>query len=343
LSVKTSSLQFTAAQPSERAAVGDFLLAAFNDPLLAAPELLQWKYFDEREDWPGSRSYVLKQGERILAHCGVDPVTLATPHGEISSIHGSDWAAVEGAPGAGVSLLQKVAKLADTYLVPGGTEKTRSILPEIGFKPCGERYTYLRVVRPWKYMRAGQARDWKAPLRLGRNIWRKLAPRPSAHGWSSQPIRSFGDADLPLLAREPNARATRCRRKPGVLNYLLACPVAAVSAFRLIRDAEPRGYYILSRVANQMRIADLSVNSDAPADWQAAYSLATRTAAADESVYEVVTAVSMDLAREALDRNRFQLLGHRTVLLYDRKGLLKGAPPLDLQLIDGDEFYLHAG
>ena len=339
--VKISGVQFAAAQPSERAAVGEFLLSVFKDPRMIGPELLQWKYFDEREDWPGSRSYILKQRERILAHGGVDPVILCTSRGEVSAIHGSDWAAAAGAPGVGIMLLQNVAELADIYLVPGGTQQTRMILPEIGFRSFGERFTYSRVVRPWLHMRAGRSRGWKGPVRLGLNLVRNLAPLSSSNGWSSVPVDSFGDAELPVLQRGQDPRSIRCRRTPKVLNYLLACPVAAVSAFLLVRGTQPQGYYILSRVGYQMRIADLSVNSDSPADLQAGYSLAARTAAADPAVSEVLTAVSTEMAREALARNRFRLLDRRSVLMLDRKGLLDGAPPLDLQLLDGDEFYLH--
>jgi len=340
--VKTSGFQFTAAQLSERAAVGEFLFSVFKDPLLTGADLLQWKYFDEREDWPGSRSYILKRGEKILAHGGVDPVTLCTPRGEVSSIHGSDWAAAPSAPGVGILLLQNVAKLADIYLVPGGTGQTRLILPEIGFQSFGERYTYSRVVRPWQHMRAERSPGWKSPLRLGRNWVRNLAPRSSTMGWSSVPLASFGDAELPLLERGPNPHSIRCRRTPSVLNYLLRCPVAAVSAFLLVRGTQPEGYYILSRVGNQVRIADLSLNSDSAADWRAGYSLAAQTAAADSTVCEVLTAVSTEVAREALASNRFRLLDRRTVLVLDRKGLLEDAPHIDLQLLDGDEFYLHS-
>jgi len=116
-----------------------------------------------------------------------------------------------------------------------------------------------------------------------------------------------------------------------------------VAGFLLVRGTQPQGYYILGRVGNQVRIGDLSVNSDSVADWQAAYSLAAQTAAADPSVSEVFTAVCTDLGREALARNRFHLLNRRSVLLLDRKGLLDGAPPFDLQMLDGDGFYLPAG
>jgi hypothetical protein len=341
--VTGSSLQFMAAQPSDRAEVGEFLQAVFKKPQFASRDLLQWHYFTEREDWSGSRSYVLKQGEKILAHGGVDPMTLCTPSRDVSSMQLSDWAAAIGAPGAGVILLQELAKLADTFLIPGGTEQTRSILPEIGFRPCGHRYAYSRVVRPWKHLRAERSPDWKSPLRLARNILPGRGPLASSGGWSSVRIESFGDAELPLLERRPDSRTTRCRRTPRVLNYLLACPVAAVAGFLLLRGTEPHGYYILSRVGNHMCIADLSVNSESMADWQAAYSLAAQTAAADTAVSEVFTAVCTQLGRDALERNHFRLANRRAILLLDRKGLLDGAPPLDLQVLDSDEFYLYGG
>lgn len=342
-SIKASALQFAVAQPSERAAVGEFLQSVFKDPRLAVPDLLEWHYFAEREDWPGSRSYLLKQREKIVAHAGVDPMTLCTPRGEVSSMQLSDWAAAEGAPGAGVILLQEVAKLVDTFLIDGGTQQTRSILPEIGFRPRGERYAYSRVVRPWKQVRAEHSPRWKSPLRLARNILLCQAPLSSSTGWSSVPISSFGDAELPLLTGRPALGMTRCRRTPRVLNYLLACPVAAVAGFLLVRGTQPQGYYILSRVRSKMCIADLSVNSDSVADWQAAYSLAAQTAATDTAVSEVFTAASTDLGREALDRNRFRLANRRDILLLDRKGLFNGAPSFDLQMLDSDGFYLYGG
>jgi len=331
-----------AAQASDRAEVGEFLQFVFKKPQLARPDLLQWHYFTPREDWPGSRSYVLKRGDKILAHGGVDPMTLCTPGRDVSSMQLSDWAAAMAAPGAGVILLQELAKLADTFLVPSGTQHTRSILPEIGFRPCGHRYAYTRVVRPWKHLRAERSPDWKSPLRLARNILCRVT-LSSSSGWSSVPIQSFGDAELPLLERRPDSRTTRCRRTPRLLNYLLECPVAGVTGYLLVRGTQSLGYYILSRVGNRICIADLSVNSESVADWQAAYSLAAQTAAADAAVSEVFTAVSTDAARDALARNHFRLANRRAILLLDRGGLLDGAPPIDLQALDSDEFYLYCG
>src|SRR5579871_605579 len=337
-----SKLQFRAAQPCERSAVGEFLSSVFGSPWFSSQELLQWKYFAERDDWAGPRSYLLKQGDTILAHGGVDPVALCTARGEISSILGYDWATTESVPGAGIVLLKNAATLAETYVVPGGSPKTRSILPEIGFRPFSDRYTYARVVRPWQHVRSQPSWGWKTPMRLGYNLLTNLAPRRPSNGWIVSPIRSFGDAHLPLLERRHDSYATRCRRSPGVMNYLLACPVAAVSAFLLIHDEEPQGYFVLSLVQNQARIADFWLTSDSPADWQAGYTLACETAAAEPSVFEILTVASTEIARQALDRNHFHKRDQRAVLVLDPKGLLQGAPALDLQLLDGDEYYLQS-
>ena len=41
------------------------------------PHQLHWKYWQKRDDCPGSRSFLLTQGDEILAHAGLVPGSCA--------------------------------------------------------------------------------------------------------------------------------------------------------------------------------------------------------------------------------------------------------------------------
>jgi GMP synthase-like glutamine amidotransferase len=138
-----------------------------------------------------------------------------------------------------------------------------------------------------------------------------------------------------MIARA--AEFTPARRSPELLNYMLACPGAAFSGFVIREGGQARGYFVLSRAGGQTRIADLWTSGE----WPAAVSLAAREAARDRATCEVTAVASVEPLRRAIEANGFQGRGAAPVFLYDPKGLLATAPPLDVQLLDGDECYLN--
>ncbi len=126
-----------------------------------------------------------------------------------------------------------------------------------------------------------------------------------------------------------------------MLNYMLRCPGAVFSAFLLLQRHEAKGYFMLSRVGGQSRIADILLASDVLEDWQAAYSLAAQAAAEDPRVCELMGVASTSLARSALVSNGFRLRVCDPIFLHDPRGLLSRALPLNLNLLDSDGSYLH--
>ena len=79
---------------------------------------------------------------------------------------------------------------------------------------------------------------------------------------------------------ESSVRSTRTH----IWHYMLLCPAAEFSAFQIHRGGRRKGYFLLSRVGIQVRIADIYVDSEDPADWNTAFSLATGAAAEDSRV-----------------------------------------------------------
>ena len=97
----------------------------------------------------------------------------------------------------------------------------------------------------------------------------------------------------------------------------------------------------MSKVGGQARIADVRLRSSIPAEWANAYRLAVSIAAEDPSICEVMTIGSTPLASEALQACGFKDRGSVPFFFADPKKKLVEAPPIFINLIDGDGAYLH--
>lgn len=322
-------LEFGPITPDEQPAAVDFLQRAFGLPANASfvnPARLRWKNFDSRPDWNSRRAYVLRQDGRIVAHGCIYPVTLMFSGREVSSMRIIDWAGSPEVPGSGVLLFRKLAAMTETALAPGGSEQTQQIMPRLGFERRGELNYYARVLRPFRQYR-DVGKGWKGLARFVRNsVWamRRLAPLPP--GWTARPLSRLGTLTGSWIAS---------KRTPELMQYLARCPGASLAAFEI---SNGRGWFVLSRIGNQGRIADLRIGSEDTADWSAAVSLAARTAAQDPRVFELIAAASIDPLRQALERNGFVFRRRDPIFVHDPKRLLNG--PLSLSLLDGDEFFL---
>jgi hypothetical protein len=327
--------------PAHRDALIDFLTAAFHLPKSAPfvdPRLLNWKYDDPRPDWPGSRSYAWMEGGQIAAHACLCPVAYRVGDREVKASYLIDWAAGRTSPGAGVLLLRKLASFFDVLLAIGGSKDTQQILPKLGYRLAGELAIFVRVVRPWRQFRTDPfPRGWKASLRLARNLVWSRVPAPSLPlNTTCAPISEFDSSHAPLL------RAGPTERTPELMNYWLRCPGAAMSAY-LLKDRDGFcGWFVLSRVAGVMRIADLGIRSSDPEHWRAAYAFATQTGLANEQVCELIAAASTPLAQDALLGNGFRLHHTEPIFVLDPGSLLIGQAPLDVALIESDAAYLYA-
>src|SRR4051812_22609066 len=116
-------MRFTATGPQQLEAIAELLQQSFHlppgDPSLNR-SYLAWKYYEAGPHRSGSRSYVLSEGGRILAHAAIWPVQLRLDNGIQSGIGFGDWAASEEQPGAGLLLLKKLLTLESFVLVTGG-------------------------------------------------------------------------------------------------------------------------------------------------------------------------------------------------------------------------------
>jgi hypothetical protein len=226
-------------------------------------------------------------------------------------------------------------------LAINGTPEALRILRKLGYRVAGHLLSFVRVIRPWRQFRTDPfPRGWKAPLRLARNaLWSRVPPPPAPVNWTCSPIRAFDSSHNPLLEAPFGFPSTY--RNAELMNYWLHCPGAAMSAFLLSDTRGLRGWFVLSRVAGVIRIADLRIHSSDPQHWQAAYALATRAALSSSLGCELVAAASHPLAAQALRRSSFRFHHADPILLLDPKGSLLGQAPFEVSLIESDAAYLY--
>jgi len=339
------ALQFAVTSPSELPQVRDFLLKTFAaDPSLNSfrAKVLHWKYLSPRPDWNGSRSYLLRNGDDIVAHGGVWPIRFSGGGPEIKAIHLIDWAASRGSPGAGIQMLRKIAEMGDILITIGGSADTRAILPKLGYKHGGELKRYVYVVRPWKQMRTSREYNWKTPLRLIRNAASSLkripAPPP---GWEVVKVSRFENSLESMLGCPSSTTHLRVSRTAVGLNYMLECPGAEFSGFAVSDNKGCRGYFVLARVGRQSRIVDIQVDSKHPHEWGLVCRSAARMACQDPEVCEVIVGTSRAEIGESFKQIGFWERRVDSILYYDPKKRMDPGVQFEMSLLDSDASFFY--
>jgi hypothetical protein len=330
--------------PALREALVSFLLATFrltSEAPFVRPALVRWKYDDPRPDWSGPRSFIWKDGNAIAAHACLCPVTYGLASGDAAGSYLIDWAASRTSAGAGVKLLRSLAGQCDTLFAVGGSADTRSILPKLGYRHVCDLRFYARVLRPWRQFRTDPfPRRWKAPLRLARNMIWSLAPMPDApRDWSERKIGTFESSAQHLFDARADSGFPCSRRSPELMNYYMRCPSAVYTAALLLQTGVARGWYVLSRVGGQVRIADIWVNSVSAADWCAAYTLAARAAGGDPEACELVASASIPPAIEGVTRAGFRFRHAEPVFVLDPRKLFASFQWLNVSFLESDLAY----
>jgi hypothetical protein len=338
------TLRFQSTVPEDLEAISTLLLDGFKaepDAPFVDLRLLRWKYFESGPRWEGSRGYVLRKNNGIQAHCGIWPIDLHFSDQKVTCLCFVDWVSDRHLPGAGFLLKKKLLALADTAIVVGGTHDTQAVIPRLGFEPVGEASYFVRIVRPWRQFRTrpseGLSRD---AARLARNTaWtRATVAATIPKGWSAVPVESFAGV-VPEEGSESEHPTPW--RGAEYLDYWLRAPTVEVSGFAIKEQDKIRGYFLLSRVGGQTRVADMRLSSTKQEDWNVAYSLAGKAAADDPETCEVVAVASTLFSEIALHTSGFRQRGNSPLYLYDPRKKLRDAPSIFWNLIDGDAAYIH--
>jgi hypothetical protein len=336
--------QFRATSPEDAPAVAAFLRRIFQVDAslpLTDPKNLYWKSWAPRDDWPGSRGFIMTREEEIVAHGTVVPLHCADGARRLKMAHLIDWAADPKVVGAGVTLLKQIARDLDGVLVVGGSEMTQKVLPALGFKPSGEVTNFVRPLRPLRRA-AGEAPSARLAAQVARSaLWSFQAPSISTKGWSARRVLPAQLSSEPIPWPHPARGAAVFERTAESVAYLLQCPVAEVELFA-VENAVLRGYFLLAHAPGQVRVVDFFVDSEVDADWRVAVQLAVKQAGENRDAAEVVSVASDPVVRQALTDCGFHPRTSFEARVLMAKGVDAPALPLRIQMCDSDAAYLHA-
>ena len=311
------------------------------------PAHLDWKYWHERPDWPGPRSFVLTRGQELLAHAAVIPgaclTGLSAPAARrVRTLHLIDWAARPSATGAGVSLLKYLGQTTDVLLSIGGSAQTLQLLPHLGFRRMGAATCFVRPLHPLRILAPSVHPPSRLLPRLLRSAWWKLrAPSGGTDGWQ---VRRIGLSDLSYVTSvlpAPVRDMAVFERGEELFRYILTCPIAPMSLYVIERAGRAQGYFLLSLARRQARLADYWVASEDPADWRALIQCAVREAMQHPHAAELAVWASDAASVTRLRECGFQVRGELPVQTLAPRNPELAACTLRVQMLDNDAVYLH--
>jgi hypothetical protein len=320
------------------------LLAAANLRTNAAPGDLTWKYWEPREDWPGSRSFVVESGGEILAHAGVVPGTLLFGARRAVITHMVDWASRPDAPGAGVLVLKHVRRLSDCMLGVGGSEHTLKLLPSLGFRPYGTAGGYARTLHPLQLLRPSVYPAWQILPRFVRGaVWSAATPRDAAQDWSARLLGPARTGELAAVLPRPTDTLAVMARSASTLRHISGCPITPAEVYAIDHAGVTRGYFVLTFAPGQARLADCWVDSSDPAHWRALVHGAVREARRRPNTAELVAWANDPWLSSALLECGFRLRHALPVQLLAGPEVLPSSVVPRVQMLDSDAAYLHPG
>jgi hypothetical protein len=327
--------------PADASTISAFLSKAFHlvpgAPLVSAPHM-HWKYWAPRQDWTGSRSFLVRRGPAVAAHAAVWPVRIKTDTGVVPTIHLIDWAADAAYPGVGIWLLRQMGGRARALLATGGSDATRRILPLVGFRRHSELHCFARPLRPLGQALTTSAKSWRRPARLVRNlVWRWFPPMRLPVGWSASPLDPDDVAER--LWPAPSGTTAVIARDAELYRYLRAATPVRHVLFGIRKSDELVGYFCLAFAGHVARIADLWMPSDTVDDWRCAFMTAAVTASCERAMYEVTAWAATPLAKEALQHAGFRCRDCTHVSMSGDARLLDGRM-LHVQMLDCDASFI---
>jgi len=308
------------------------------------PEHLHWKYWRERPDWPGPRSFVLTEGRDVIAHGAIVPGTMLWGNRPVRVIHMIDWAARREAVGSGVLLMKHIGGMTDFLLGIGGSHHTLAIMPRIGYQLCGAVHGYVRTLNPLGILHRATRAPWKRGPRMVRSLlWSCTAPRPALGGWSVRPLGIDAVEQVGAVLPHADRGLALFQRSTALLRHALECPIVPVELFVLERNAAVGGYFMLSYPPGQARLMDGWVRSADPADWRVLAHAAVQEARRHGGMAELTTWASDPRWGQILQTCGFH--DRLQLPIYLRPSGREAVPSETprVQMIDNDAFYLYIG
>jgi hypothetical protein len=175
-----------------------------------------------------------------------------------------------------------------------------------------------------------------------RDVWQNtMRPLGATDDWGTRPVERF-DTQLPdLRLRGNRSGLTLPIRTPELLNYMLRCPSVRFSGFLLEKKSVVKGHFLLADHGEQIRLADLVVDSAVVEDWVACYALACSTAKRSYPHGGHLVAMTAPApVQSALLRAGFHEKGRINLISQDWRSVLVSSHIPAVNMMDSDAAYL---
>jgi hypothetical protein len=334
--------------PADAPALGVLMAEAGLRPN-SEPAHLEWKYWHQRADWPGARSFVMTRGAELLAHAAIIPGACLVgarglPTQRVQTAHVIDWAAHPSATGAGVSLMKYIRQSSNALLAIGGSAQTLRLLPHLGFRSLGVVTCYVRPLHPARILTPSAHPVSTLLPRLARSmLWTLQAPPNETNGWSVRHVDSDELSRVCSVLPAPAAETVVLERSEELFRYALACPISSMSLYVVERSGRTRGYFLLAFALRQARLADWWLDSGDPADWRALLQCAVLQAKQHPHAAELIAWGSDVALSERLLDCGFHARAEMPVQMLAPRNPELAEYTLRVQMLDNDAAYRHGG
>jgi len=251
-----------------------FLSDAFPEPehrYLFQPEVLRWKYLEPIGTETASRSLLLYEEGRIVAHVGLHLGTFAG----VKGVFPFDWVA-KGTKGPnGLMLLLRLHRLADIQYILGCTEAAAKVFERSGYHiaTIAPQFQKVLVADAWRHIHASQPLAKKIILLTLDRFQSVVRPgRPPRVRTELRPVKRFGSEVKEIWQQGPPAIGDR---EPELLNHFLRFPPGTIRGWHL-HDGSSRIGFALANVISHGpvrvgKVLDCCLGTADPDRWHAAY------------------------------------------------------------------------
>ncbi len=337
-------------QPEWIPELADFLRTGFQAPAeaaFAAPEVLQWKYFDPDGSNLTTRSLVARENGEIIGHVGLCPTTFINNSSclELPSLHMIDWLAPACHAPIGTMLMLQAFRQAKSQFAIGGSAEGRRVTDRVGYKTIASVATYGKTLNPNYSLRLeSDSQLWKRPLRLARDYARIFTHR------AGNPKLILATKRVPFFGAEIGSLVNSCKiseiytiRTPERLNHFLRHPHQQVSGWLLTEFDKIRGFALLNvEQRGRVRcgkIVDLFLDCPDIDLWQAALCTLTSELRGQKSDFVQCYSTTSWL-NQALERNGYIHQGLRDFHMRDTLQLIAADSTFYLTQLEADHGYL---
>ena len=179
-----------------------------------------------------------------------------------------------------------------------------------------EALTWARPIRPWRQLLKHHSRDLRLPPRFARNLWWSRIPLGQVpEGWAAVAVTAEGFA---ILAGE---------RDESFFRYLQQCPVASSLTFNIVNHGRVVGFFALSVVREQARVAGVWLETPSTEVWRIAYHLASDAALEHTGASELVARCSTEASAIGAKQAGMHLVKRIPVVLFRKDGSISPYHP----------------